>query len=373
MKIVYISASASGYGGENALLETVKRLPAGFEPFVILPEDGPLAERLEQAGIANARFSYAVLHRGCMRPAGLALYCITFAVSVFRFILVFRKIRPGIVHTNTSQVMPAALAARVLNIPHVWHIREVPKIHPSLWYLWRLYILNFSQKILCVSTSVKQLFGRSVKTAVVHDGIDTFLFSPRAEGNTGDNVRVGMIARINPWKGHDLFIEAAAMVSKKSDDIEFIIAGDARKEYRSIEASLRKKAEEYGIGDKVAFTGFLSQQKTSELINSLDIVIIPTKYTESFGLVAIEAMACGKAVIAPAEGGPLDIIEDGVSGILAPPRKPEAYSKAVLSLLKDKALRERMGREARRKVEENFTIERTVSGIVLIYRGLKAD
>jgi glycosyltransferase involved in cell wall biosynthesis len=157
------------------------------------------------------------------------------------------------------------------------------------------------------------------------------------------------------------------MVLEKRKDTMFFIVGDARDEYKALEKSLHEKVAAYGIEENIVFTGFLSREKTGELLGSFDVFVLTSIQPEPFGLVVIEAMACGKAVVAPAEGGPLDIIEDGVSGMLVEPRNRDSYAEAILYLLENDDVRREMGRKARQRVEERFTIERTVSEIVRLY------
>ena len=394
-EIIYVSASASGYGGENSLFMLAGNLPEGFEPLVITPEEGPLTEKLDKAGIKRKTFPYAVLQKKYFHPLGIMRYQFFWAVSAARFLSLFIRLKPDIVHTNTSQVMAAAFAAKILGIPHMWHIREIPGISPVLWNIWKWYILAFSTRVVCISNAVKKQFGRSRKTEVILNGIDisAFPFTPtlilppqgggeargrreaentpqgggEERGEEEEVKRAGMVGRINYWKGQELFIEAANLVLKVRKDVRFFIAGDARAEYKKLEEDLHRKAEEYGISENVVFTGFLPREKVAELLNSLDIFLLTSIQPEPFGLVVIEAMACGKAVIAPSEGGPPDIIENGVSGMLVEPRNPEAYAEALLHLLADSKMRREMGIRARRRVEEKFTIERTVSEIVSLY------
>lgn len=372
MRIVYVSAGAGGYGGENCLFQLVKNLPEGFEPIVIVPEEGPLTEKLRKENIRVIKFGYAVLHRKYFHPLKIIIYKLFLIVSVFRFILLFIKLKPDIVHTNTSQVFPGAIAAKILGIPHIWHIREMPGIPSSLWSIWKWHILRFSTKVVCISTAVQEQFGRNRKTMIVYDGIDVSLFNVRySAGKTDGLKRVGMIGRINYWKGQGLFIEAAGIVIKNRKDVRFFIVGDARKEYKGLEAELHKKADEYGIRENIVFTGFLTREKTIELLGSFDVFVLTSIQPEPFGLVVIEAMASGKAVVAPAEGGPPDIVEDGVSGMLVEPRNPKACAKAILYLLENDEVRQEMGKRARQRVEERFTIERTVSDTVRLYATVK--
>ena len=375
-KVLYLTATASGYGGENSLYDLVTRLPDRFKPIVLVPEPGPLLDNLRKAGVTVDVVPYAVLHRHYFHPMRIVRYLVFAIVSVVRLIKIFRKIKPRIVHTNNVLVLPGAFAAKLLGIPHCWHVREIIQtyhIHDTLWRIWRWIILTMSSKVICVSRAVQSQFGLSNKTTVIHDGVDILLFSPAGTGKTTKSrvhrePAVGIVGRVDHRrKGQDLFIEAADIVLKKYHRVRFVVVGDERPELKEPEKRLHDLVRMYGIEKNILFTGHVPRERIVDVLNDLDIVVLCSKKPEGLGIVLLEAMACGKSVIAPREGGPLDILEGDKCGVLIEPRSPERLAEAILSLLRDRKSRARIGIAARQRVEKMFAIEDHVSKMVKLY------
>jgi glycosyltransferase involved in cell wall biosynthesis len=124
----------------------------------------------------------------------------------------------------------------------------------------------------------------------------------------------------------------------------------------------------YNLGKNVLFTGF--RKDIYNIIDSLDILVHTSILPEPFGRVLLEGMILRKPVIATNQGGPLEIIEDGVSGLLVPPENPKLLSDKISFLVENKQISKAMGENARRRIEEKFSIERNVKDIEDIYLNL---
>ena len=124
------------------------------------------------------------------------------------------------------------------------------------------------------------------------------------------------------------------------------------KKYR---AELAQLTEELGVGDRVKFLG--QRKDISRLLSAMDILVIPSTEPEPLSLALLEGMASGKAVVAAAHGGPTEIIEDGVDGVLYPPRDFVALSSKLLSLISNSDLARKLGEKARRKIENSFNLK----------------
>ena len=187
-----------------------------------------------------------------------------------------------------------------------------------------------------------------------------------------EDVLVCLIGRIVSWKGHEYFIKAISHVSNKIPNIKGIIVGDIGLDhYGTQELYFRKLMmliKELKINEKIIFTGFRNDVK--RLISAMDIIVHASSNPEPFGLVVIEGMAAGKPVIATAEGGVLDIIEDGVNGILVPCKDSKSMAKAIQKIYHDKKLSKKIGTAARKRIIEKFTIEHQVAAIEKVYESL---
>jgi glycosyltransferase involved in cell wall biosynthesis len=376
-KIVYVSASASGYGAENALYDLVTHLPPQFSPFVLLPEEGPLVKKLQDAGIAHRVIPYAVLNRFYLHPIRIVALFVGIIRSTIRLVKVFHELQPDLIHTNNILVLPSAFAAAIVRVPHVWHIREIIQRHhlPNfLWTLWRWTIERLSTRIICISSAVQSQFPSSNKTVVIHDGIDVRQFRPASiEKSQGDNdlIKIGMIGRVDPRrKGQHDFLNAASMVLQKGKPARFYVFGDERSEMKKQERSPAEIGKAYEDVQEIEFLGFVPREHLAERIRDLDIVVLYSKKPEGLGIVLLEAMASGKVVVAPNEGGPLDIIQSSINGILVEPRNASALAEAMLQLIEKKDLRLKLGSAARIRIEEQFTLPLHVSKVAELYREL---
>jgi len=176
MKILYVNSSASGYGGEICLLEMVTRLSArGFEPLVVLPEKGVLTEKLREKGIPFRIMPLAIIDRRIFKPAGFVRFCRNFIPSIVVLKRIIKEEKVALVHSNTSIVLSGAVAAKLVGVPHIWHIREIFDAHlRCFWFFLQYFIIFFSDRIICISESVKREFCDCgiARISVVYDGID---------------------------------------------------------------------------------------------------------------------------------------------------------------------------------------------------------
>lgn len=379
MKVLYVDSSASGYGGEICLLEMAVRLSTrGFEPLVVLPEEGVLTEKLREKGIPFRVMPLAVIDRRILKPAGFVRFCRNFIPSIVALKRIIKEENVALVHSNTSIVLSGAVAAKFARIPHVWHIREIFEFRFGFFgFFLKRFNAVFSDRVVCISKAVRKGFGgRASRTELVYDGIDLAVWNPEGKagrplekfGVASGESAVVMVGRINRWKGQDVFIRSAGLVAAKFPRTKFLIAGDYRKEYAGVAAELFRMVENYQLKEKVIFTGYLDRAEVRDVMASADIIVHASKQAEPFGTVVTEAMALGRPVVATAAGGPVETVQDGVTGILVPPGDSGAMATAVISLLQSPELRKRMGEAARQRVTRFFNINNTVDKIEKIYR-----
>jgi len=379
--IALIASSATLYGAERALLDSVRKFSHEYHFVVVVPETGDLVDQLNRAGATAHLIRFPILDRKYFHPLRILAYLASGFVGWFRLIQFLRKARPDIVHSNNVLILPGALAARVLKIPHVWHVREIIEghhIHPLLWKLWRWIILTFSDRVICISKAVSAQFGENRKVVIVHDGADTARFRPAksrtASSREDKSITFGIVGRLeHRRKGQDLFIEAANNALKKRPDLEFIIVGHEREGMEKEEQKLHELVASYGLEKKIHFRGFVAPGQMPSAMNELDVLVLCSKQPEGLAIVLLEAMASGKAVVSFAEGGPLDILEDGINGLLVPPRDIEKLADAMVKLASDGKLRARLGTAGRKTVDERFRSEMTASRIESVYKTVLSE
>jgi glycosyltransferase involved in cell wall biosynthesis len=205
-------------------------------------------------------------------------------------------------------------------------------------------------------------------------GIDLEKFAPQNEYKNKireefnippDCFLVGAVGRIHPWKGHRYLVEAAEIITRNEPRIRFLIVGDAAFEgHRSFQIELTRLVNKLNLQDKIIFTG--SRKDIPAIMNALDLFVLPS-LKEPFGLVFLEAQACGKPVIATRVGGIPEAIKDGETGILVKAGDGEALAAAIIHLMSEPATRQRMGVEGRKRVEENFSVQSMVRNTEKLY------
>jgi glycosyltransferase involved in cell wall biosynthesis len=178
-------------------------------------------------------------------------------------------------------------------------------------------------------------------------------------GMAPDSPIVGVVARLEPEKGHATLLEAWGAVIEAVPAAWLLVIGEgARRD------ALEAQARELGIQHRVVFTG--RRDDVPAVTAALDVAVLPS-YREALGLSILEAMALSRPVVASNVGGIPEMIEDGVTGLLVPPHDPGALAEAIVRLLQDHQLADMLGRAGHDLVHEQFCIERMMAAIEEIY------
>jgi glycosyltransferase involved in cell wall biosynthesis len=165
---------------------------------------------------------------------------------------------------------------------------------------------------------------------------------------------VGVVANMTKIKGHYYFVRAASIIHQHHPDVQFLVVGyDARKPGFSI-AELKQYGGTLGIAENLHFVG--GRRETAEFISLFDVAVLAS-LSEGFSNVILEYMAASKPVVATEVGGNPEIVVHGQTGLLVPPADGEALAEAILSVLENKEVAQRLGRAGRRRVEEKFSLD----------------
>ena len=171
-------------------------------------------------------------------------------------------------------------------------------------------------------------------------------------GFEADDFVVGLVGRIAPYKGQHLLIEAVKQAQVTGEKCSALIVGEPMEEYYLQE--LKQKAERRGVQEQVKFLGF--SDNPQDLMQLCDVMVLAT-VEETFGLVLIEAMRCGVAVIGSNRGGVPEIIDHGVTGLLFESENEDSLAQQILRLKRDPALREELARAGKEKADRKFDID----------------
>jgi glycosyltransferase involved in cell wall biosynthesis len=281
-----------------------------------------------------------------------------------------------IVHSNTMRAsFVAALAARLARRPLIWHARDLYGSGQvgGRWYPRLMSLL--ADAVIANSGAVAATIPRR-DVRVIYNGVELGQFRPGQDSLSARAVLglpdcewlIGTVGRMQPWKGHHLFLEAACRVSAQIPHAQFIIVGgrvfQADNDY---EDRLRVQAASAGINDQVHFVG--QQENVADWLSAMDIFVHCSK-AEPFGRVVIEAMAAARPVVAFADGGVPEVVVDGETGRLVPPGNVGALADAIVDLARDHSLAQRLGQAGRRRAEALYSVEIHVRQIEAIYTEL---
>ena len=204
------------------------------------------------------------------------------------------------------------------------------------------------------------------RTVTVHEGIDVdhVVSVPLVDVHQafflphGAPV-VGNIAALVPHKGQRHLIEAAHIVVQKLPDVRFVILGEGE-----LRDALERLVKEYRLEKHVLLPGF----RTDVLgcLKSFDLFVM-SSITEGLGTSLLDAMACSRPIVATEAGGIPEVVQNGVTGVLVPPRDHAALADAIVALVNDKARRQAMGDAGFARVNEKFTVERMIAGTAAVY------
>ncbi|MCL6647953.1 MAG: glycosyltransferase [Chloroflexi bacterium] len=241
-------------------------------------------------------------------------------------------------------------------------------------------IINEADCIIAASQHERQQLvrlyaARPEQIAVLPCGVDLDQFRPRpkllARARLGLTARFILlfVGRLEPLKGIDILLRAAAGLEERAD-LAVLIVGGAADGYPEEAARLRALAAECGIAERVHLLGPQPQRHLVDLYSAADLTVIPSYY-ESFGLVAVESLACGTPVIASRVGGLTSTVRDGETGYLIPWRCPEAFLERIELLLGNETLRACFAAAARPSVER-FRWSTIASQLSGLYRAVVA-
>lgn len=372
-RVLFVHHSSDLYGSDRVLLEVVHALRlSGGEPIVVLPGGGPLVQALRDRGIEVhpvEPMQVMKLSRSILTSAGvLRLFAaIPRALATLDRCVAGRSIE--LVHTNTLAVLAGALWARRRRVAHLWHVHEIVE-HPraaARAFPWLVRML--ADSVVCNSFATQRWLlsaepSLACRSRVIWNGV-----SPR-EGTVdpkamralhqdfrphGASLAMGLVGRINRWKGQEQLLAAAELLHARGiSDFSIVFVGTAPTGQEHLEFKLRRRIAASPMASRVVMAGFMPD--VAPAYAALDIVCVPSTEAEPFGLVAVEAMAAGRPVVASSIGGLPEIVIHGRTGLLHPPGDAPALAEHLASLLADSEQRAALGHEGRRRFEAEFTV-----------------
>jgi len=384
LKICALSPSAELGGAEQGLLGFLKATrERDIQTTTILPRAGPLCERLSQLGGSYVvvpqpqsllRLSRSLRPALCLRAPRLICEG---APYLFRLVRTFRRLHPDVIYTNGIKAhLLAALLRPILRRPVVWHVRD----HWGGRVIGRIADLGTDRIIAnshATANNLQQYMRKPAKVTVLHNAVDVERFQPHgaivdlAKPGEPPCPKIGLAAAFTRIKGHGLLLRAMEKVRREFPSVKCFFIGGVIYDtagHQGYGEELRQLVAEKELAECVVFTGF--QEEMAPWYRAMDVVVNASTYPEGFGRTLLEAMACGRAVVGPNAGGIPEFVRHGENGLLYEMGDVNALADALISLLGDAALRERLGAGARETAAQEFASDKHAAALSDIMRAV---
>ena len=371
--VLFVHHANDMYGADIGLLHSIQCLDRNkYDPIVLLPADMPsgmLSPELDRLEIEYHFVTLGILRRKYLTPRRILPLAFAMFSGITQVRSIVRKRNVALVYVNTFVTVSGAIGANLARVPVLWHIREILAM-PRLmrWFLTRTLSLC-ADRVICISKAVlasllDEAPSLAPKCVVVYNAVSAPIATGadkkvgiREELGLAENIPlVGMVGRISHWKGQEILVEAAALVLQTHPHVHFVAVGSYFADESHYLETLKSQIDKLDLGNRFHLSGYRSN--VTEVYRALDIFILPSRKPEPFGRVTVEAMMQSRPVIATNHGGTCEIIEDGVTGMLVAPADPAGLAEKIECLLKDSALRERLGQNAATYARENFSLVR---------------
>jgi len=382
IRVLFVSHSAELNGAELWLFETLKRLDRGrYRPTLVTPRPGPLNDSASALGIdvhvVPMKWWLTERSRVWRQPlAGLLN-----AVGVRKVADVARLSGAGLVFSNSAAMSSGARAARAVGVPHVWAVHEIlggqrPFLHHILGRRAAVnFILRNSARVIVNSEASRAAFPANEKLRLVYNGVDVKDGDERRQaalrkklGIRDEDIVAGVVGKIYEGKGQREALQAAASLAPRYPRLKWLIVGAVRDERYA--RGLSELVRAAGIADRIRFTGY--HPDLVDLLKIMTVVVIPS-VVESFGRVALEAMAAGVPVVAVRAGGLPEIVAHGENGFLAETRDPANIAGMLDFVLRNPDKAKRAAENGLKTVRDKFTVERQVRGVESVLAEVAKD
>lgn len=390
---------AHGFGGSIvSLFQLVRGMDRSlYEPIVLFYRPNAYLQQFRDLGVRvivldaglveSAPTTAIQLPRGARRSQepGRLRRTLSSVFAVVRQVLpgairllgIIRREKIDLVHLNDVFISnrEGAIAARLAGVPCLSHIRAFEQLTS-----FDRFLTQHVDAFVYISRAIAAVHERQGvppdRGRVIHNALALEEFEAagdragaRAElGLAAADQVVGLIGRLVAWKGHRVFLMAMAKLTRTHPNLRCLIIGDGEVTEPAYQRELVALAAELGLSERVVFTGY--RPGIPALLPALDVLVHCSLKPEPFGRVIIEGMAAGVPVVGAADGAVPEIIEDGRSGLLAPPGDADALALAVGRLLDDPQLAESIRAAARRRVHDLFAVEVHVRRIQDVYHEL---
>lgn len=379
-KLLFVSSYSGLGGGETIQLNLIRGLDRSrYEVRLACPREGQMLAAARDLGVTT----HVIRYRGVT---------VWFVPALWKRLPPARKIADlarahGIdaIHTDYHSLPFAVAAGQANGIPVIWNAM-------GWWYPVRPWQRRFFREevaqIVTISRAIRDRwlgdrpFMPPERVLPIIPGVDPAQFDPDAVDGSAVRAKleidretplVGLLARFQRVKGHDIFQAMARRVHEAVPEARFVVAGDNVFGVSKDEAYKRRILEtartDPVLRETLRYIGFWD---APELLAAVDVLVCPSRF-ESLGMVHLESMAMARPVVSMNNGGPAETVVDGVTGYLVPPEDPDALAERVVTLLRDPALRQRMGAAGRERVLTHYTAAGYAAKFEAVFERVMSD
>ena len=288
------------------------------------------------------------------------------------------RFKADLIHANNEPLCnrAALLVGKVLNIPTVCHVRGDQDGSRLMRWAFSLPS-HFTPVSHWVSKSIQdKLDIPEHKISVIYDGLELDGLDPNTSGKAfrlqqnlhDDDFVVGLVGLLIPWKGQEIFLDAAKILKDKIPRLKMLIVGGTPSDCVAFENHLRQRVTQEGLESVVQFTGHNTDMPV--VYKGLDIVVSASTSPEPLGTVVIEAMAMGRPLIGPDHGGAAEMMTHEQTGLLFTPGDPASLAEAINHFYQSAEKREQLGTAARQHALDTFAVEKHAHLIQDLYSKL---
>lgn len=369
INILFLHAGAEMYGADKVMLDLIKWLDkTKYTPYVILPTEGVLVDALKKEGIEIMVMPYPIMRRKYFNPVGIIKYFCGLKKYSRKIAKLAKEWQIDLIHTNTAATLEGSFVSRRLKIPQLWSIHEII-VNPKMMYkITSRLIAKYSSITITDSGAVKKHLDHSRyfkenAVKVIYNGVDAKRFTPDAdctylykEWNIPANASIiGMIGRVNSWKGQKDFLMAANILMEKHPDLYTVFVGAAFEGEEWREKELADAIAESPFSNRIINKGYRTDSQG--IYKLYDVFVLPSTNPDPLPTVVLEAMATGKPIVGYKHGGVCEMVKEGYNGLLANVRDPADLAAKIDTLLQDRVLIKKMGQNSRKRLLECFSIE----------------
>lgn len=367
-------------GPAKRTLEVARQLKEyGFVSIVAMPEgDKTFARLLNEADILYYQVKSFKRLPPNLSPFSLLNWFFNFIPGIVSLVRIIKRDKVDIVHTNGIMSLQAPLAAKLSMRKLVWHLNDImtPRLLKSL--LSPLVHLLPNRVVVSARAVAGYYLGSSNlarSATILYPPVDTTKFRPNCKsekirkefGLKASDKVVGMVGNINPVKGYEYYFQAAGLIKESTFKVRFLVVGKRLETQEKYWQRLQRLIAHLRIEGDVILPGI--RLDIPEIMDVMDIFVL-SSVSEAAPIVVLEAMACAKPVIATKIGGVPELVIDGETGIIVPPKDAKAIANAVLYLLGHPDEAREMGIKARRRAIEYYDTEKIVLKYKELYESL---